>query len=143
MAPRLSLPYLHPVKNLHCTAVRRDKMERKKIRSEGETWRREVRGKKEQRQSKERGHCLLILAWLVMKRGRNVQCTKYIVQCVLCKHFLSCSMLNFSNICSVVVSKPPTEHQHCTHHCKRLPRPAELNIYHTDPHLAHVTFSLF
>lgn len=45
-------------------------------------------GEKEQRQSKEWVHCLLILAWLVMKRGCNVQCTKYIVQCVPYKHFL-------------------------------------------------------
>lgn len=47
-----------------------------------------------------------------------VPCTEYILQCVLCKHFLWCSMLNFSNVCSAVVSKPPTKHQHCTHQCK-------------------------
>lgn len=77
MVPRLSLPYLHPVKNLHCTAVRGDKMERIRDKEWGETWRREVLGEKEQRQTKEWVHCLLISAWLVMKRGCNVQCTKH------------------------------------------------------------------
>lgn len=76
-----------------------------------------------------------------MKRGCNVQCTKNNVQCVPCKHFLWCSTLNFSNICSAV--KPPTKHQHCTHHCKWLPGLAEWNIYHTDPQLSHVPFCLF
>lgn len=145
--------YLYHTSTLQkiCIALQRwgDKMERERYSvcvCRGKTWQKEIWGKKkkkEQRQSEEWAPCLLILAWLVMKRGCTVQYTNYFVQCVPRKHFLWCSMLNFSNICSVVVSEPPTKHQHCTHHCKPLPRLTELNIYHTDPHLSHVTFSLF
>jgi len=109
MGPRLSLPHLHPVKNLHRTAVRGDKMERERDLERGETWGGES-GEKSEAKSHE--CCLLILAWLVMKRGCNKQWTKLSVQSVLWKHFLWCSMLNFPNICSAIISDPPTKHQH-------------------------------
>lgn len=72
-----------------------------------------------------------------------VQCAVHKVHCVMCAVQTLTLMLdeNFIlNSCFFFESKPPTKHQHCSHHYKRLPKPAELNIHFPHLHLSHVTF---
>lgn len=102
--------YLHPVKNLHRTAVRGDKMERGKHVERGNARRRQsLVGESDGKSLELFTFFSHFLAWSVMKRGCNEQCTKHNVPCVLCKH----SVLNLSNICSAVISNPPTKPPTC------------------------------
>lgn len=44
----------------------------------------------------------------MVKRGCIVQCTKYNVQCVACKHFCWCLVLHFVHLCQQTSHKTPT-----------------------------------
>lgn len=87
-----------------------------------------------------------------MKCGCHAQSTFCNVCCANtsfdagCKFFFSLSLpfplsRSLSNVCSAVVSKPPTKHQHCTHQRKWLPRLAELNINHSATHRLAISVS--
>lgn len=81
MVPRLSLPYLQPVKNLHCTAVRGDKMERKRCRVRGRHGG-EGFGVKKSKDRVKTGY-IVYLFWLSFYKAW-VQCAMHKVHCAMC-----------------------------------------------------------